>query len=120
MADLMGDDPAAEFLQQEEDQLRELGIDENQFNEPTDDDDNNVDIMNEFQDDLTPQEPMSNGFSDPAPMQQQISLSPAEEPESLVQWRQEKAENLVKQVFIYLLYVNVDIYIFGSLELGRS
>ena len=27
MADLMGDDPAAEFLQQEEDQLRELGID---------------------------------------------------------------------------------------------
>jgi len=94
MADLLGDDPAAEFLQQEEDQLRELGIDENQFNEVAGESDMN--IMNEFQDDITPQEPMMNGFADPAPVQQ-IQYVPVEEPESLKLWRDEKAVALKQQ-----------------------
>ena len=101
MADLMGDDPAAEFLQQEEDQLRELGIDENQFGEAQVGGGEANDIMNEFETaDLPPaepSEPIMNGFSEPAPMPI-INMQPAEEPESLIKWREEKAESLKKQV----------------------
>jgi len=102
MADLLGDDPAAEFLQQEESQLRELGIDENQFDGegavPTDD----GNIMGEFEDlgaggagDFEAQEPVMNGYVEPAaPV---IQMQPAEEPESLKLWREEKAASLKKQ-----------------------
>ena len=105
MADLLGDDPAAEFLQQEEDQLRELGIDENQFGDggapPAD---NGGDIMGQFEDlggapmdGGAPQEPVMNGFTDPAPAPV-IPIQPVEEPESLKKWREEKAASLQKQV----------------------
>lgn len=95
MADLLGEDPAAEFLQQEEDQLRELGIDEGQFNEAPNT--NDAGLIDEFQSEMdsAPQESMTNGFTDTAPVQQ-ISI-PAEEPESLKQWREEKAIQLEKQ-----------------------
>lgn len=100
MADLLGgEDPAAEFLQQEENELRELGIDENQFDEPATGDDGGVNIMGEFEADLAPvapQEPVVNGFADPMPMPV-ISMQPAEEPESLKLWREEKAASLRKQ-----------------------
>ena len=106
----MGDDPAAEFLQQEEDQLRELGIDENQFEggaAAADEDilgggdaivqENNVggDIMGEFEADVPAQQPVTNGFAEPAPA---IQLQPTEEPESLKAWREEKTASLQKQV----------------------
>lgn len=103
MADLLGD-PAAEFLQQEEDQLRELGIDENQFGDgegegefqPAENDDG--DIMGEFEnlggDDAAPAEPVVNGYTEPAPV---IQIQPTEEPESLRIWREEKAASLKKQ-----------------------
>jgi len=104
----MGDDPAAEFLQQEEDQLRELGIDENQFEggAATEDDilgggdaivqDNNAggDIMGEFEADVPAQQPVTNGFAEPAPI---IQLQPTEEPESLKAWRDEKSASLQQQ-----------------------
>jgi len=107
MADLIGDDPAAEFLQQEEDQLRELGIDENQFEggAAAEEDilgggdaivqDNNAggDIMNEFEADV-PAQQVTNGFADPAPV---IQLQPDEEPESLKLWRDEKSASLQQQ-----------------------
>ncbi|XP_066930621.1 clathrin light chain B-like [Clytia hemisphaerica] len=105
MADLLGDDPAAEFLQQEEDQLRELGIDENQFGEDgaPPPDNGGADIMGQFEDlgnapidDGAPQEPVMNGFTEPAPAPI-IPIQPAEEPESLKQWREEKADSLQKQ-----------------------
>lgn len=97
MADLLGDDPAAEFLQQEEDQLRELGIDENQFDDQTAGNANveGGNIMGEFEADLEPQEPVMNGFAEPvAPV---IQMQPAEEPESLKEWREEKAASLKRQ-----------------------
>lgn len=100
MADLLGDDPAAEFLQQEEDQLRELGIDENQFGESSGTENAGSNIMSEFEADM-PQiestEPVMNGFAEPAPMPV-INMQPAEEPESLKKWREEKTASLQKQV----------------------
>ena len=107
MADLLGEDPAAEFLQQENDELRELGIDQTQFG-----DDGAVPIegggdaggdegLGEFEADLgggaaMPQEPVMNGFTEPvAPV---FQIQPQEEPESLKIWREEKAESLKKQV----------------------
>jgi len=100
MADLLGNDPAAEFLQQEEDQLRELGIDENQFtDDPSSDNAGGIDLMNEFQgeiDTAMPAESMINGFQDSTPVQQ-ISTMPAEEPASLIKWREEKTLALQKQ-----------------------
>ena len=113
----MGDDPAAEFLQQEEDQLRELGIDENQFEggAAAEEDilggggdaivqDNNAggDMMNEFEADVPAQQPVTNGFADPAPV---IQLQPVEEPESLKVWRDEKTASLQQQVDIGLCYL---------------
>lgn len=99
MADLLGGDPAAEFLQQEEDQLRELGIDENQFDDQAADNGGDGGIMGEFEADLdadvAPQEPEMNGYVEPAaPI---IQMQPDVEPESLKEWREEKAASLTKQ-----------------------
>ena len=104
----MGDDPAAEFLQQEEDQLRELGIDENQFGDGQVEGDSSGNIMSEFEADLaqpTAQEPEVNGFSEPAPAP--ISIQPLEEPESLKKWREEKATSLQKQVFNFSMFHSI-------------
>lgn len=100
MADLLGDDPAAEFLQQEEDQLRELGIDENQFEDTPAAQDVDNNIMSEFEADMPqtePSEPVMNGFAEPANMPV-INMQPAEEPESLKKWRDEKTATLQRQV----------------------
>ena len=116
MADLLGDDPAAEFLQQEEDQLRELGIDENQFEggDVGDDvlggdvivPDNNGgagnDIMGEFEADVPAQQPVANGFAEPAASV--IQLQPDEEPESLKVWRDEKEASLQQQVWSHFFF----------------
>lgn len=108
MADLLGDDPAAEFLQQEEDQLRELGIDENQFDggaaDTVGDAPENTgvadagDIMGEFEADI-PQQPVTNGFAEPAAPSPHIQLQPTVEPESLKEWRDEKTATLKQQVY---------------------
>jgi len=143
----MGEDPAAEFLQQENDQLRELGlgIEEAQFNatpDPFNDQFNdqfnapaavappefvpeefvpeeevaaaapvvtNDNFMEEFETELetpqAPQDTLVNGFTDlgvtesppiiaPQPIHQ---IVPNEEPESLIQWREEKAALLQQQ-----------------------
>jgi len=145
----MSEDPAAEFLQQEGDQLRELGlgIEEAQFNATPDpfndqfndqfnapaaaaapvaaapaefvpEEDvpaeapvvtNDVNFMDEFETELeapqaAPQE-LVNGFPDlgvaesaPIIPQQPIhQIVPNEEPESLIQWREEKAALLQQQ-----------------------
>jgi len=110
MADLLGEDPAAEFLQQENDELRELGIDQTQFGDdgaevPTEGGDEG---LGEFEADLgggaaMPQEPVMNRFAEPAAP---IQIQPQEEPESLKIWREEKAESLKKQVDNVILIFN--------------
>lgn len=123
MSDLLGEDPAAEFLQQEGDQLRELGIEEDQFGvadpfaappaaapavvpeaAPVT---NDVNFIDEFEAEveIPPQEPLVNGYPDlgmpdvaPAVVQQPIHMiMPSEEPESLTNWRTEKAAALQQQ-----------------------
>jgi hypothetical protein len=108
---MLGEDPAAEFLAQEEDQLRELGIDDNQFEENQFEENqfegnqvegNDDNIMGEFEDlgagdggNVAPEEPVMNGYTEPpAPV---IQIQPAQEPESLKEWREEKAASLQKQ-----------------------
>ena len=103
MADLLSNDPAAEFLQQEGDQLRELGIDENQFNDPTSlaSSSDMGGLMDDFSNDLNQphgqEPPMVNGFiNDSSPMP--TLEIPAEEPESLKKWREERELALKQQV----------------------
>ena len=136
MSDLFSEDPAAEFLQQEGDQLRELGIEEDQFNVPdpfaaaepvatsapaaastaappaaapavT----NEVNFIDEFETEITPQEPLVNGYPDlgmsdaPISVQQPIHMiMPSVEPESLGKWREEKAASLQQQVLLMFLF----------------
>lgn len=123
MSDLLGEDPAAEFLAQEGEQLRDLGIEEDQFNMAASDPfaapaepaaepieaapAAEVNFIDEFEggDVSEPQEPMVNGYqdlggmSDAAPaLQQPVHvIVPPEEPESLTKWRQEKATALQQQ-----------------------
>lgn len=143
MSDLLGEDPAAEFLAQEGEQLRDLGIEEDQFNmaasdpfaapaepaaEPIDAtpaaDVNFIDEFEggEFGGDVSePQEPMVNGYqdlggmSDAAPVMQQPvhAILPPEEPESLTNWRQEKATALqqqVRQTFIVCTLLGFSVF----------
>lgn len=110
MADLLSNDPAAEFLQQEGDQLRELGIDENQFNDPTSlaGSGDMGGLMDDFSNDLNQPQgqepPMVNGFiNDSSPMP--ILEIPVEEPESLKKWREER-ELALKQQVLYHLFLD--------------
>ena len=89
MANFFDDDPVAGFLQEEEDQLREIGI-EDQFTVPLSN--NSSNYMDEFSTDISTQHESQNYSHIPA------SSAPIEEPASLIKWREEKAASLRKQV----------------------
>ena len=87
MAGFLDDDPVAGFLQQEEDQLREIGI-EDQFSIPPSN--SNSKYMDDFSIDS-----VQNETQNYTPVY--LSSVPIEEPASLVKWREEKAASLRKQ-----------------------
>jgi len=133
MSDIMGDDPAADFLQAEGDELRELGIDDSGFtlvsNEPVDqggddfltattttaittEDDlasadtmmDDADFVNDF--DAHPSvepfesEALAEHVIEPTPepqLQPVTATEPLQEPQSLIDWRTEKAALLQQQ-----------------------